>query len=168
MAKELVRRWAQVYEERRACVKMEKKVSRISESGCARIAGAGGGRGQGVVQCRGQSNKWSILTSHNVHNTKFLGPQCTHPHSHSILCICVLISLIRPSSIHRAHTFRLEAHQKWSVHPPTDPEVPIIHPGSHFHSSQSRPEGCSRPFLLPTAQFTTSANSIGASFSLAA
>ena len=36
VAKVLVLRWAQVYEERRACVK--KKVSRISESGCARIA----------------------------------------------------------------------------------------------------------------------------------
>ena len=38
VAKVLVLRWARMYEERRACVK--KKVSRISESGCARIAAA--------------------------------------------------------------------------------------------------------------------------------
>ena len=80
-------------------------MSRISESGCARIAGAGGGRGQGVVQCRGQSNNWSILTSHNVHNTKFLGPQCTHTPSLSLFSVYASLShsYDPPAFIERIH-----------------------------------------------------------------
>lgn len=91
----------------------------------------------------------------NSHNSHFATTTPIHAHTPSIVnaSLSHSYSTDDPLTHTEPHTFRLEAHQKWSVHTPTDPEVAIIHPGSHFRPANPEQRPLNFISLAPTPLF---------------